>query len=70
MPDLRQQIREFYDAQKLSGAKVDAILSATRPAPAEPKVVEFPRAWVRRMALAAALLIFAALAFQLGMRRP
>lgn len=71
MPSLRQQIRDFYDAQKLPDAKVDAILSVTQPEPVAPKVVEFPRALImRRMALAAALLVFAALAFQFGGRRP
>lgn len=73
MPSLRQQIRDFYDAQKLPDAKVDAILSVTKPeaAPLPPKVVEFPRALImRRMALAAAVLIVAALAFQFGARQP
>ncbi|MGB8167883.1 MAG: hypothetical protein WCF18_10360 [Chthoniobacteraceae bacterium] len=72
MPSLRQQIRDYYDAQKLSGAKVDLILSVTEPvtAPAPAKVVEFPRALiVRRMALAATVLLLAMLVFQFGTRR-
>src|SRR6186997_2574592 len=71
MPNLRQQIRAFYDAQKLSDEKADAILRETKPASEGTKAVEFPRAPVmRRMALAAALLLFAVLAFQFGARRP
>ena len=71
MSNLRQQIRAFYDEQKLSDAKADAILRATEPAPEGASVVKFPRAPImRRMALAAALLLFAVLAFQFGARRP
>jgi hypothetical protein len=71
MPDFRQQIHDFYDAHRLSDAKLDAILSATAPVETSPKVVEFPRAQiVRRMALAAALVVFASLLFQFGFGRP
>ncbi len=73
MPSLRQQIRDYYDAQKLSDAKVDLILSVTEPTPGpiSTKVVEFPRALImRRMAMAAAVLLCAMLAFQFGTRRP
>ena len=71
MPSLRQQIRDFYAAHRLPDAQVDAILSATRPVEAGAKVVKFPRARIiRRMALAAAVLLVAALVFQLGSRRP
>lgn len=73
MPSLRQQIRDYFDAQKLSDAKVDLILSVTGPAspPAPAKVVEFPRARImRRMALAAAVLVFATLVFQFNTRQP
>lgn len=68
---LRQQIRDYYDSQKLPEATVDAVLRATAPVPVPVKVVEFPRAQIiRRMALAAILLLFAMLAFQFGARRP
>ena len=71
MPTLRQQIRDFYDAHRLSDAKVEMILRVTQAVPEAAKVVEFPRTQiVRRMALAAVLLLCAALAFQFGVRRP
>ena len=71
MPTLRQQIRDFYDAHRLSDAKLEVILSVTQAVPEAAKVVEFPRTQiVRRMALAAVLLLCAALAFQFGVRRP
>jgi hypothetical protein len=71
MPEFRQQIRDYYDAHQLPDGKVEAILRATEPVVARVKVVEFPRARIiRRMALAAALLLFAVLAFQFGAQRP
>lgn len=73
MPNLRQQIRDFYDAQKLSDAKVDLILSVTKeePTAAPAKVVEFPRALIiRRMTIAAVALLFAVLVFQFRPSRP
>ena len=71
MPNFRQQIRDFYNTHKLSDAKVEAVLRATEPEVPVAKVVEFPRERImRRMALAAMLLVFAMLAYQFGMRGP
>jgi len=67
MSDLRKQIREHYDAQKLSAEKVEEILARGRAAAAgeeaEEKVTPFPRrAWTLRSwipALAAAIAVIA-----------
>jgi hypothetical protein len=67
MPNLRQQLREYFDAQTLSSDKVDEILRAGRAAAAgEPaegnKIVAFPR-WPKLLAMAACLALFAGLGF-------
>ena len=72
MSNLRDQIREHYDAKAISAEKAEAILARGRAAAAgeEPleaeKVAAFPasraRAWRRILSLAAALLVFAGLA--------
>jgi len=65
MPNLRQQIREYFDARTLPAQRVEEILRAGREPDGgggERKVVMFPR-WPRLLALAAVLMIVAGLAF-------
>ena len=72
MPDLRQQIREHYDAKAIPAEKAEIILARGRAAaagqelPGESKVASFPapraRSWRGILSLAAALLVFAGLA--------
>jgi len=65
MPNLRQQLREYFDSQALPAQRVDAILHAARAGGAvteDRKVIGFKR-WTRVLALAAALAIFAGLVF-------
>lgn len=70
MPDLRQQVRDYYDAQSLSPEQVKAILerggaatggAETAPV-AERKIVRFSRGWKVGLSLAAAGALFAGLA--------
>jgi hypothetical protein len=72
MPDLRQQIREHYDAKAIPAERAEAILARGRAAAAgeeEPKaenVIALPasraRLWRRTVSLAAAILVFLGLA--------
>lgn len=70
MPDLRQQLRDHYDAQSLSPEQVKAILerggAAAGGAESAPvaarKIVRFPRGWKIGLSLAAAAALFAGLA--------